>query len=220
MDKDLPILDDCWNRTGVQGDHTCPSLKEHVHCRNCPTYSSAGRTLFERTPPKNWEDELSKALATSIAETQGDSIPMVIFRIGQEYFGLEATSLVEVASTRVVHGIPNRVGGLLEGIVNIRGELQLCVSLEKFLGIEKNQGDETLSREKMLVLEKSGQRWVTKVDEVFAVFRIVKKEISPTPATVKNSFSRFTKGIFEWNGKKAGHLDDTHFFEILEKSIS
>jgi len=72
----------------------------------------------------------------------------------------------------------------------------------------------------MLVLEKSGQRWVTKVDEVFAVFRIVKKEISPTPATVKNSFSRFTKGIFEWNGKKAGHLDDTHFFEILEKSIS
>ncbi|MFN6051891.1 MAG: chemotaxis protein CheW, partial [Planctomycetia bacterium] len=108
---------------------------------------------------------------------------MVIFRSGQEHFGLEATSLVEVASTRVVHGIPNRVGGLLEGIVNIRGELQLCVSLEKFLGIEKNQGDEIQSREKMLVLEKSGQRWVTKVDEVFAVFRIVKKGISPTPAT-------------------------------------
>src|SRR4029077_5730556 len=30
------VVDDCWNRIGVRGDASCPELKHHVHCRNCP----------------------------------------------------------------------------------------------------------------------------------------------------------------------------------------
>ncbi len=34
-------IDDCWNRIGVRGDGSCPELKRHIHCRNCPVYSAA-----------------------------------------------------------------------------------------------------------------------------------------------------------------------------------
>lgn len=221
--QELPLalpLDDCWNRIGVQGDHTCPKLQVEVHCRNCQVFSTAGRVLFEREPPQGWDLELTKSLAEAVSTSLEDSIAILIFRIGNEYLGMEAMHLVEVAPTRKVHRIPNRMGGLLEGIVNIRGELQLCVSLATFLGIFSTHNADALGKEKMLVLEYQNNRWVTRVDEVFSVFRIEKDTISTTPATVRNSSSKFTKGVFPWNGHKVGYLGENHVFQILEKSIS
>ena len=38
----------CWDRIGVQGDASCPELKQHVHCRNCPVYSAGAMQLLDR----------------------------------------------------------------------------------------------------------------------------------------------------------------------------
>jgi len=51
MDNDLPlapgsspaIVNACWTTIGVRGDASCPELKQHVHCRNCPVYSAGAR---------------------------------------------------------------------------------------------------------------------------------------------------------------------------------
>src|SRR5262245_23179704 len=37
----------CWRTIGVRGDHSCPELAEHVHCRNCPVYSAAALTVLD-----------------------------------------------------------------------------------------------------------------------------------------------------------------------------
>ena len=51
-------------------------------------------------------------------------------------FGDVATAvLVEVTPLRTLHRLPHRSGGVLAGIVNIRGQLQLCASLHALIGI-------------------------------------------------------------------------------------
>ncbi|HTJ92190.1 MAG TPA: chemotaxis protein CheW [Pararobbsia sp.] len=42
------VLDDCWNRIGVQGDRTCERLTDVVHCRNCSVYAHAAMSLLDR----------------------------------------------------------------------------------------------------------------------------------------------------------------------------
>src|SRR5205823_3279707 len=63
---------------------------------------------------------------------------VVIFRLGQEWLALPVGVLIEVTNPRRVHRVPHR-GGVLAGLVNIRGELHLCVHLDQVLGITRTR---------------------------------------------------------------------------------
>jgi len=56
-------INDCWKKIGVWGDSTCPELKEHGHCRNCPVYSSAAAQLLNGTPPSRYLEEWTSLVA-------------------------------------------------------------------------------------------------------------------------------------------------------------
>jgi len=47
-------IDDCWNEIGVRGDRSCPRLKEHGHCRNCPVFSSAAAVRLDAQLPTDY----------------------------------------------------------------------------------------------------------------------------------------------------------------------
>jgi chemotaxis-related protein WspD len=66
-------------------------------------------------------------LAEPEARADSESTSMLVFRLGREWLALPATSLVEVTALRPLHRVPHRTSGVLEGLVNIRGQLQLCV---------------------------------------------------------------------------------------------
>ena len=86
MTVELPRIDDCWNTIGVRGDRTCPRLVEAVHCRNCPVYADAGRTLFDRPPPDGYAAEWAERLAAPEPEPPGEAHPVLLFRVGDEWF--------------------------------------------------------------------------------------------------------------------------------------
>ena len=130
--------EDCWNRIGVRGDHSCPELKQFVHCQNCPVFASAGRRLFAQRPPSGYAEEMLAGLTQAEpAAPSGALHSVLVFRIGEEWLALAVSVLVEVTPAFPVHSVPQR-SGLLAGVVNIRGELQLCVRLDRLLGIALN----------------------------------------------------------------------------------
>ena len=78
-------------------------------------------------------------LATYVAEKRvigrADVSALVISETVDK--GPLATSfLAEVTHLRLVHRVPHRTSSVFRGLVNIRGQLQLCVSLHGVLGIE------------------------------------------------------------------------------------
>ena len=126
---------DCWNRIGVHGDHSCPELAQYVHCQNCPVFAAAGRRFLDAPTPPGYLDEWAERLAAPAEEAAADLEGALVFRLADEWLALSVHALVEVTTPRPVHHVPHR-GGLLAGLVNIRGELCLCVHLAKLLGIE------------------------------------------------------------------------------------
>jgi chemotaxis-related protein WspD len=96
---------------------------------------AAGQQLFEREPSAEYLEECTRQLAEEVSDEVADTMAVVVFRLGEEWLAFDVGVVVEVAEPRTVHRIPHRSNELMKGIVNIRGELQLCISLHHLLGI-------------------------------------------------------------------------------------
>ena len=71
----------CWKVIGAWGDKSCPELRQHVHCRNCPVFSTEGRALLDREPPPGYMDEWASLIAQK--RDDGDHLKdaITVFRI-------------------------------------------------------------------------------------------------------------------------------------------
>jgi chemotaxis-related protein WspD len=224
-ESSLPLLEEvashCWNRIGVQGDCTCPELPKYMHCRNCPIYVGAGAELFEREPPADWLQENTKRLAENDTPLENDTITVLSFRIADEWLALTVPSVVEAAEPLTVHRVPHRTSAILEGVVNIRGELQLCVSLAKLLHLPALNIDDLaeLPQVRFLVTEHGRQRWVFPVDEVSGVHRLAMAQRTELPATIRRAASRLSRHVYDWNDKFLCHLDADRVFAAFQRGL-
>ncbi len=150
--------------------------------------------------------------------------------MGEEWLALPVRVLVEVTTPRRAHRIPRREG-ILAGLVNIRGELHLCVRLAQLLGIPVTgtraaftPGWDTATTRaprsaRLLVVQRDGERWVFPVDEVDQVYRLSLAELTPAPATLARALARLTRGILVWRERAVGCLDDARLFETLRTRV-
>jgi chemotaxis-related protein WspD len=205
-----PLLDqgitDCWNHIGVTGDRSCPELSTVIHCKNCQVYTSAGRELLNREPPLEYLQEWSERLARPKEDQQTDLLSVVIFRLISSYFALDTRCFREVTEPAAVHRVPHRANKILKGIVNIRGEVHLCVSLTDLLGFEHQRS----SGNRLIVIEKAGDRWAFPVDQVCGIYRIDRKQLSG---------SGEAKKTFSWETNEVEYLNSDLLFVELKTGV-
>ena len=103
-------MNDCWNAIGVRGDGSCPELKQHVHCRNCPVYAAAAVELLRKPAPDGYMAEWTSHLAEPKQLVERDSESALIFRVGVEWLALPTAVVKEVANLKSVHSLPHRRG--------------------------------------------------------------------------------------------------------------
>lgn len=215
---------DCWNHIGVAGDGTCPELAQVIHCRNCPVYAAEGRAFFDRPPPEDYAAEWAARLASPEDEARADRLPsVVVFQIGTEWLALPTALFREVTEPRPVHRIPHRSNGVLLGLVNIRGEIQLCVSLGEVLGLEKapvEQIGNVPGCKRMLVMARKGETWVFPVAEVEGARRFNGADVMSAPVTIEKAYPSFTRSIIQWGDKHVAQLDEAAVFDALMRSVS
>ncbi len=219
-------LDDCWNRIGVwarTNAHTCPQLKTVVHCANCEIFSSAGRQLLEADPPEGYLNEWARFLSEADQEKSYDSCSSILFRLGDEWLGIDTQLLEEVVSMRAVHSVPHRKNPILKGLTNIRGELQLCVSIGGLLNITRGEitGTNVVKGiyERMVVISYDGTKFVFPVSEVKGVYRYGDQDMQEAPATSMNCSVHYLKGMLNLEGRHVGIIDHTLLFPSLERGI-
>lgn len=231
----------CWNVIGVAGDSTCSELSTVSHCRNCSVYSTTGRFLLQRSIPEAYRLEWTQLLAQSRAvgnrldilpaqnRFQSDTLSttktlaVVIFRLQREWLALNAQIIKETTLPSVIHTIPYRSNQILKGLVNIRGELQLCISLNNLLNLEAAdtavQRLSPIAYSRMLVMEKASHIWVFAVDELYGLYRFHQDELrDATKSTQANH--RYTKGTFQWYECSVSYLDDELLFHSLSKKVT
>jgi chemotaxis-related protein WspD len=122
----------------------------------------------------------------------------------------------EITPRQVIHRLPHRSNAVLLGIVNIRGEIQLCISLKGVLGLEEVSSEPVRGVfERMMVLEKNRDRWAFPVDEADGVHRFAADDVGNLPVTLGKAAVRFTTGVLSAGGRSIGLLDD----ELLAYSL-
>src|SRR5688500_9975451 len=92
-------INDCWNRIGVRGDHSCAQLREHSHCRNCEVYADAARSIMQRALPSAYQHDWAEQLSHQEQTTQATDQAALVFRVGCEWLALPARLSLSIAET-------------------------------------------------------------------------------------------------------------------------
>jgi chemotaxis-related protein WspD len=215
-------LVDCWNRIGVGGDASCRELEKYIQCHNCPAYAKAGLQLLNRALPQDYRDEWTQYFAENRKPATVSRTSVVIFRVANEWLALPTPTVQEIAEHRTVHSIPHRRHGVVLGLANIRGELLLCVSVGRLLGLDHGASPEKLRTfyDRLLVVVWEGKRLVFPADEVHGIHRVVPENLTPPPTTIAKAASTFTHGLFAWQQTLVGLLDPESLFATLNRSLS
>jgi chemotaxis-related protein WspD len=217
-------IDDCWNKIGVHGDASCLELKQHAHCRNCPTFTAAAISLLEREPPSGYIADWTRHFAQRKQDKEHGTLSAVVFRLEGEWFALPTLAFDEVAEQRPIHSLPHRRNGIVLGLVNVRGELLICVSLGKMLGMRGMKGTAPPNplREgaQLLIMRNERGRMAFPVDEVQSIHRYHPRELRSVPATVLKAAAAYTTALLPWGDKLVGMLDDQLILRAFNGSVA
>ena len=225
-------IEHCWNVIGVKGNRSCPDLSTYINCRNCPVHSTAGRNLLERSPLDNYRREWTELFAQTTVEDYLNSdnlaikntVTVMIFRLQQEWLAISAEVFQQATPSNTIHTIPHRSNNILRGLVNIRGELHLCISLNNLLNLKvgdiNNQSINPVVYSRMLLIQKTGKAWVFAVDEVYGIHRFDCDELRSSPKNMVQIHETFSKGFFQWKEHSVSYLDDELLFTVLDNKVS
>ena len=110
------------------------------------------------------------------------------------------------------------------GVVNVRGELLICVSVGRLLGIEKGTGAGGLlpkaSAGRLLVVNHAGDRYAFPVTEVRGVQHLALAGEPEAPLPEDRIWRAAGRGRVEWRGQIVCWLDEEKLFAALRRSLA
>ncbi|KAG8155239.1 chemotaxis protein CheW [Burkholderia catarinensis] len=220
-------VDDCWNRIGTRGDHSCERLNDCQRCLNCPVYAYHAAKLLERPLDAAEMADATRRIsafgATPVHDDGSDAHQAALaFRVADEWLALPIGVLREIAGTRPIHSLPHRRNSAVRGVVNIRGTLRIAISIGALLGLgagKGGNGGDAGRFTRLLVAAHQGEPVVFPVDEVEGVLRFGASDWVPVPATVGRASAGLSRGVLSWRGKSVGLLDDDRLFDAVTRSM-
>lgn len=185
----------------------------------------SGAQLLDREIPADYRQERTSRIAAKQEQIEAGAISVVVFRIDREWLALPTELVQGVHHYSAPHTVPHRRGGILNGLVNVRGEILLSISLTRLLQLE-DMTDVTgtkdlVPRRRLLVCNRHGSRFTFPVDEVGGVHRYHPKDLKAVPATLaKAGASVYTIAVLSWHGKNIGCLNAEFLFSAVDKSLA
>jgi chemotaxis-related protein WspD len=185
---------------------------------------SAAARLLDREMPEGYLDERTDIVSAEKLTVEAGTKSIVIFRLGLEWLALSTSVLQEVTELDRAHKVPHRVDGILRGLVNVRGELLLCVALGVMLGLERSPErdppKDQATIERLLVCNREGNRLAFFVSEVHGVHHYHPRDLKDVPATLAKTAATYTVGVLHWKGRTVGCLDDELLFYAFSKGLA
>jgi chemotaxis-related protein WspD len=150
---------------------------------------------------------------------------VVVFRIGTEWLALPTEVVQEVTGQGTIRTMPDHRGGILRGLINVRGELLLCVSLSILLGLDPvaigTASAGTTPSDRLLICKHGEGRLAFQVSEVHGLHRYRPTDLREAPATLtRASKGAYTLGVAPWRERIVGYLDNELMFYALDKALA
>lgn len=185
-----------------EGTHLAPNDRPNVDA------------FFDRPPPAEYLEEWARRLARPPERGESDLQSLVVFRLRSEWLALPAAAVAEVTDPQAIHAIPHRTNRVLSGLVNIRGQLRIAVSLHGLFDLEGDEAGGTAPNPRFLVLQDGADQWVFAAEEVVGIQRLTRERLRAVPSTFPKAVNH-TRAVFDWAGHTVGLLDPDVLFASL-----
>ena len=124
-----------------------------------------------------------------------DSMQLVTFQLGEEYYGIDIMDVQEIVRLRDVRGIPNSPG-YVEGIINLRGEIIPVINLHHRFNLPHvtlTEQDQLLSG--FVIIDLRGTKLGMLIDRVSRVVTVQGESIQPPPRILSGIGKEYIRGV-------------------------
>lgn len=108
---------------------------------------------------------------------QGNTQQIVVFKLGQEEYGLRIDQIREVVITPHITKMP-QTPAFMKGVANIRGNIIAILDLENKFGLEQPEGSDKKEKNFTLVIESDEYKMGILVHEVPNTLSIAASDVS------------------------------------------
>jgi chemotaxis-related protein WspD len=213
----VPGGERCWAAIGVWGDRTCPELATCIHCRNCDVYTAAGRGVLDREMPDDYREELTRVAGASGGGETPDALSVLIIELGGSCFALPVAVCREVIAAAPIRRIPHRSNAILLGLVSVRGQLRVAISL---MGLGLVTTSAAGDFRKMLLVGHGDRQWALPVGDVLGLHHMRPAEIERPPAQAGHASPPFVCGVACWAERRVGVLDHELLVSAIARSLA
>ena len=137
-------------------------------------------------------EERARALARPPeAAEAGTRVQIVTFRMGQEYYAVEAGYVEHIARLREWTPVPG-TPDFCVGVVNLRGRIVSVIDLHAFFGLDKVPLQEDAQ---VIVVKVDGMEVGLLVNEVRSVGLLLLEKLAPVLPTTSRVAAEYTRGV-------------------------
>ncbi|MGG4497059.1 chemotaxis protein CheW [Brevibacillus reuszeri] len=145
--------------------------------------------------------------------TEGATAQSILFKMGNEYYGLPISLVREIIKPLPVTRFP-KSPPYVEGVIDLRGRILPIINLPKMFGLEPTlETDDT----RFVDLQLEGLSIGIIVEAVSEVLNIPQKLIEPAPPIIAGVDGKYLQGIARMNDKLIMLLDVDEIFGQWKK---
>jgi len=120
------------------------------------------------------------------------AMQVIVFKLGNEKYGVEISQVREIIRPAQITRIPN-TPDFIEGVINLRGQITTIINLRKRFGLENKPIDNDT---RIIVVEHNNSVIGMMVDSVSEVKYLSEREVESLPPIVTSrNESSFLKGV-------------------------
>lgn len=159
---------------------------------------------------KEWQREL--AAAKDEYEKQ-QHVRLFAFRCGNEWYAIDPTKVIMIDAMPDIHTLPHRPESLA-GMINLRGVVTLCFSLNKILKCANSPGTDTPV---LLALEHNNWQVGCLTDEALGIVTFIPSEATPPPSTLGSEQSHHVCKQFSVQGRSFACINADALFHTFRE---
>ncbi|MCP4543830.1 MAG: purine-binding chemotaxis protein CheW [Chloroflexi bacterium] len=146
-----------------------------------------------------WALRAAELAQVPVEEDKGEQIRLVLIRLGNEIYGIDAQYVYYVKRVEMITHVP-RVPEWVVGVVNLRGRILSVVELRRFFGLPPAQIDQDDEPDEdqvpyLVIIETPEMEIVMLVDDVLTVESVSASQIQDTIGTVRGLRPEYVQGV-------------------------
>ena len=136
-------------------------------------------------------------------EAKNETTRLVVFRVSNEWYGIEILMTKEVARIERITYLPSSPENVA-GITNLRGDILSVMDLKKVFGLPH---EDLTEKSRLVVIESGDLETGLLVDEINEVVEVAVDEIHPTLTTIAPEKAEYLLGECKIGDKLIGILN-------------